>query len=148
MPHSQVRRGSWTALGVAWPLTPVTQKDVAVWPCSVNILLEIPSFLATLHWPRGAADLGKFGNYFLELLIMFEQLDTGLFAKKLVINSIMVFSGTLKEVQLSFGTLQLRYSSAPFSKRFPTCLVAFHPVWFPEVVASSRIHFPCRDTEG
>ena len=43
---------SWCCLS----LSPVIQEDVAVWPCSV---LEFSSFLATLHWPQGAADLGK-----------------------------------------------------------------------------------------
>ena len=51
--------------------SPITQ-DVAVWAYSVNILLEFTAFLATLHWPQGAADLGEVGTSFLELLIMLE----------------------------------------------------------------------------
>ena len=31
------------------------------------------SFLGTLHWPSGYADLGHFGVSFLEILILFEQ---------------------------------------------------------------------------
>ena len=50
----------------------ITQEDVAVWPCSVNILVEFTSFFATLHWAPGAADLGKYGISFLELPVMFE----------------------------------------------------------------------------
>ena len=46
--------------------------DVAVWPYSVNILLELSSFLAMLHWPQDATDLGKFGISCFELLLMFE----------------------------------------------------------------------------
>ena len=37
---------TWCTL---YPL-PITREDVAVWPCSVNILLEFSSFLASLHW--------------------------------------------------------------------------------------------------
>ena len=45
---------------------------VAVWPYSVNILLEFSSFLASLHWLQGDTDLGKFGISYFELLLMFE----------------------------------------------------------------------------
>ena len=38
----------------------------------VSILLEFTSFLATLQWPQGAADLGRFGISYLELLVMLE----------------------------------------------------------------------------
>ena len=40
---------------------------------SVGILVKITSFLKTLHWPSGTADLGHFGISFLELVILFEQ---------------------------------------------------------------------------
>ena len=59
---------TWCTL---YPL-PTTQDDVAVWPYSVDILLVLSSFLASLHWPHGASDLGKFGISYLELLLMFE----------------------------------------------------------------------------
>ena len=59
---------TWCTL---YPL-PITPDDVAVWPYSVDILLVFSSFLASLHWPQGASDLGKFGNSYLELLLMFE----------------------------------------------------------------------------
>ena len=52
--------------------SPITMDDVAVCPYSVGILLEFSSFLATLHWPQDAADLGKFGISYFELLLMFE----------------------------------------------------------------------------
>ena len=58
---------------LVWLVSPITQKDVAVWTYSVSILLEFSSFLATLHWPQDAADMGKFGISYFELLIMFEQ---------------------------------------------------------------------------
>ena len=54
-----------------------------LWPYSVGILVRFTSFLGTLHWPSGSADLGHwpsgsvdlghFGVSFLELLILFEQ---------------------------------------------------------------------------
>ena len=55
---------TWCTL---YPL-PITQDDVAVWPYSVNILLVFSSFLASLHWPQGNPDLGKFGISYFELL--------------------------------------------------------------------------------
>ena len=51
---------------------PITQDDVAAWPYSVDILLVFSSFLASLHWPQGTSDLGKFGISYFELLLMFE----------------------------------------------------------------------------
>ena len=51
---------------------PVTHADVAVWPYSVNIFLGCSSFLASLHWPQGDSDMGKFGVSYFELLLMFE----------------------------------------------------------------------------
>ena len=43
-----------------------------MWPCSDDILLEFTSFLATLHWTHGAADLGRYCLSCLELLVVFE----------------------------------------------------------------------------
>ena len=51
---------------------PITSEDVAAWPYSVDILLVVSSFLASLHWPQGTPDLGKFGIFYFELLLMFE----------------------------------------------------------------------------
>ena len=59
---------TWCALH----LLSITREDVAVWPYSVNILLEFSPFLASLHWPQGDTDLGKFGISYFELLLMFE----------------------------------------------------------------------------
>ena len=52
--------------------SPITLDDVALWPHSVSILLECSSFLATLHCPQDAAEKGKCGISYFELLIMFE----------------------------------------------------------------------------
>ena len=54
-----------------YPL-PITPDDVAVWPYSVDILFLFSSFLASLHWPQDASDMGKLGISYLELLLMFE----------------------------------------------------------------------------
>ena len=51
---------------------PITIEDVAAWPKSVDILLVFSSFLASLHWPQGVSDMGKFGISYFELLLMFE----------------------------------------------------------------------------
>ena len=49
---------------------PITAEDVAAWPYSVDILLVFSSFLASLHWPQGVSDMGKFGiSYFEENLV-------------------------------------------------------------------------------
>ena len=57
-------------LGSTW--STLSPLPIAVWPYSVNILLEFSSFLASLHWPQGDTDLGKFGVSYFELLLMFE----------------------------------------------------------------------------
>ena len=51
----------------------ITGDDISAWPFSVSILVRFSSFLGTLHWPSGYADLGHFGISFLEILILFEQ---------------------------------------------------------------------------
>ena len=35
----------------------ITGSDIAAWPYSVGILVKFTSFLTTLHWPSGSADL-------------------------------------------------------------------------------------------
>ena len=64
--------GFWACSCCNIPSTPVTQEDVAAWPYSVNILLEFTSILASLHWPQGGGDLGKFGISYFELLLLIE----------------------------------------------------------------------------
>ena len=51
----------------------ISGADISAWPYSVGILVRFSSFLGTLHWPSGYADLGHFGVSFLEILILFEQ---------------------------------------------------------------------------
>ena len=42
----------------------ITGADIAAWPYSVGTLVRFTSFLNTLHWPSGSADLGHFGISF------------------------------------------------------------------------------------
>ena len=68
-------RGPPNFLGSTWctlDSLPITQNDVAAWPYSVDILLVFSSFLASLHWPQGTSDLGKFGISFFYCFLMFE----------------------------------------------------------------------------
>ena len=48
-------------------------NDISSWPFSVGLLVKIVHFLGSLHWPRGAGDLGIGGVSYLELLILYEQ---------------------------------------------------------------------------
>ena len=51
----------------------ITGADIAAWPYGVGNLIRFTSFLKTLHWPSGSADLGHFGISFLGILIIFEH---------------------------------------------------------------------------
>ena len=51
----------------------ITGSDIAAWPYSVGILVRFTSFLKTVHWSAGSADMGHLGISLLELLILFEQ---------------------------------------------------------------------------
>ena len=42
----------------------ISGADISAWPYSVGILVRFSSFLGTLHWPSGYADLGHFGVSF------------------------------------------------------------------------------------
>ena len=221
---------SWVALD---PL-PITPDDVAAWPYSVDILLVFSSFLASLHWPQGDSDLGKFGISYFELLLMFEvftgfRLQTEktvrphLRSRRPIIfsgfstgigqeirhgcqflHSLFRASGHLPGglsrfisgqpgahharllhlgwgryghgltsrpresceyhfltpllsffgypdgavLELFAGTLKLRYSSAPFSMRFPSWVISPHPVVpVPLSGPGPSVHFPDHDPE-
>ena len=49
--------GLWDSSWCGVSCSLVTQEDVAVWPHSVNILLEFTAFLASQRWLQGDADL-------------------------------------------------------------------------------------------
>ena len=115
-----------------YPL-PITPEDVAVWPYSVDILLEFSSFLASLHWPQGASDSGKFGISYFELLLMFE-----IFAGHRLLTA---------ATELFNGTLKLRYSSIPFSKKLPSWSVSGLSGYLQMVSPGPgpSVHFPDHD---
>ena len=123
---------------------PITREDFAVSPYSVNILLEVSSFLASLHWLQGDTDLGKFGISYFELLLMFEiSVGHRLHAEKAVRPHLrprrpLVFSGVPVGIGQEIrhgcqfhhslfralghlpGGLVRFSSSTPFSKTFPS----------------------------
>ena len=43
------------------------------WPYGVSLLCKFSSFLGSLRWPAGAADMGHFGVSYLEILVLFGQ---------------------------------------------------------------------------
>ena len=47
-------------------------QDVDDWPCSVSLLVKSVTFLGSLHWPVGGADLGVGGVSYVEMLILCE----------------------------------------------------------------------------
>ena len=55
------------------PLAFFGDADVAAWPFSVALRVKFSHFLGSLHWPRGAGDLGVGGVPFLELFILYER---------------------------------------------------------------------------
>ena len=62
----------WDSEWFALRAVVVTPEDVASWPCSVGILVTWVTFLGTLHWLVGGADLGAGGVSHVELLILHE----------------------------------------------------------------------------
>ena len=63
----------WTSDWYQLPVACVGEGDIAIWPFSVGLLLKFVHFLGSLHWPRGAGNLGVGGVSYLELLILFEK---------------------------------------------------------------------------
>ena len=64
-----LRASDWYRL----PVARIGDHDVSSWPFSVGLLLKIVHFLGSLHWPRGADDLGVGGVSYLELLVLYER---------------------------------------------------------------------------
>ena len=60
--------GSWITVAV----TPISCRDVEVWPCSVSLLVKWVAFLHSLHWPAVGCNLGVGGVSSVELLILYE----------------------------------------------------------------------------
>ena len=63
---------SWASGWINVPASAVSAEDVAHWPCSVSLLVKWVTFLGSLHWPVGGADLGGGGVSFVELLFLYE----------------------------------------------------------------------------
>ena len=63
----------WTSEWFQIPVVGTGEADVAAWPFSVGLLVNVAHFLCSLQWPRGAGDLGVGGVSFLELLILYER---------------------------------------------------------------------------
>ena len=59
-------------IGVAGPSVALNADDVAQWPYTLGLLVKWVSFLGTLHWLAGNADLGVGGISYVELLILYE----------------------------------------------------------------------------
>ena len=60
--------GSWVAVAV----TPISCRDIEVWPYSVGMLVKWVAFLSSLHWLAGECDLGVGGVSYVDLLILYE----------------------------------------------------------------------------
>ena len=60
--------GSWITVAA----TPITCRDIEVWPVSVGMLVKWVSFLHSLHWPADGCSLGVGGVSYVELLILYE----------------------------------------------------------------------------
>ena len=64
--------GLWLGPWISVAATPISGRDIEVWPLSVGMLVKWVSFLASLHWPAGGCDLGIGGVSYVELLILYE----------------------------------------------------------------------------
>ena len=63
-----LRVGSWITVAV----TPISCRDIEVWPYSVGMLVKGVAFLHSLHWPAHGCSLGVGGVSCVELLILYE----------------------------------------------------------------------------
>ena len=62
----------WVGPWVSVAATPISCRDIELWPFSVGMLVKWVSFLSSLHWPAGECDLGVGGVSYVELLILYE----------------------------------------------------------------------------
>ena len=70
------------------PVARIDGNDISSWPFSVGLLVKIVHFLGSVHWPRGAGDLGIGGVSHLELLILYEKWA----GERLVVESAVPFA--------------------------------------------------------
>ena len=59
--------GSWITVAV----TPISCRDIEVWPYSVGMQVKWVAFLHSLHWPADGCSLGVGGVSYVELLILY-----------------------------------------------------------------------------
>ena len=78
----------WASDWYCLPIARISDGDISSWPFSVGLLAKIVHFLGSLHWPRGAGDLGVGGVSYLELLILYEQWA----GERLVVESAVPFA--------------------------------------------------------
>ena len=62
----------WVGTWVGVVATPISCRDIEVWPYSVGMLVKWVAFLGTLHWPEVECNLGVGGVSYAELLILYE----------------------------------------------------------------------------
>ena len=60
--------GSWITVAA----TPISCRDIEVWPYSVGMLVKWVAFLHSLHWPADGCSLCVGGVSCVELLILYE----------------------------------------------------------------------------
>ena len=60
----------WVGPWVSVAATPISCRDIEVWPFSVGMLVKWVAFLSSVHWPAGECDVG--GVSYVELLILYE----------------------------------------------------------------------------
>ena len=46
----------------------ICADDIAHWLYTPGLLVELVTFLGTLHWPAGSSDLGVGGTSYVELI--------------------------------------------------------------------------------
>ena len=59
----------WVGPWVSVAATPISCRDIEVWPFSVGMLVKWVSFLSSLHWPADGCSLGVGGVSHVGLLI-------------------------------------------------------------------------------
>ena len=62
--------GSWISVAD----TPISCRDIEIWPYSVGTLVKWVAFLSSLHWPADEYNLGVGGVSYVELLIFVRNL--------------------------------------------------------------------------
>ena len=94
----------WVGPWVSVAATPISCRDIELWPFSVGMLVKWVSFLSSLHWPAGECSRPRESSsveFLDKLLVLFGYPDGSVAA-------------------LLAGDLHLRYCSARFAWKLPT----------------------------